>query len=266
MNRKVVALLIGFVVAALITTVLSSRLPAGIRGPGKYSGVVIFDRWDTCFLLSGPYITYVSEKVKEELRQYQSLAMEVDASDVFQPINPGDALIRRYEILGPAPEPAFLSLKGLELRATTELNTDQQPIFFIEIRNAGYEPVPIVASEIGPVVTSNQYGFLRSPFSFSPSDGASAAVVTRTDLSRDSWSAEETAGIITRRWAYRLDRAQTNMELQPGQSLKVHLTMTMPPGQYEFMFGYGGGVHEERSLASNSIWFDVDENGTQIIR
>jgi hypothetical protein len=30
---------------------------AGLRGPGKYCGVVVFDRWDTCFLLSGPYIT-----------------------------------------------------------------------------------------------------------------------------------------------------------------------------------------------------------------
>jgi hypothetical protein len=24
---------------------------AGIRAPGKYCGVIVFDRWDTCFIL-----------------------------------------------------------------------------------------------------------------------------------------------------------------------------------------------------------------------
>ena len=77
---------------------------AGIRGPGKYCGVIVFDRWDTCFLLSGPYITYISEKVKEDLRTYKGQAIQVDALDVFQPKNPGDALIRKYKIIGPAPK------------------------------------------------------------------------------------------------------------------------------------------------------------------
>ena len=35
---------------------------AGLRAPGKYSGVVIFDRWDGCTLYSGIYVMYVSEK------------------------------------------------------------------------------------------------------------------------------------------------------------------------------------------------------------
>ena len=46
---------------------------AGIRGTGKYSGVVIFDHWDTCLLLSGVYITYVSTAVKEQLRPYKDM-------------------------------------------------------------------------------------------------------------------------------------------------------------------------------------------------
>jgi hypothetical protein len=67
---------------------------AGIRGPGKYCGVVVFDRWDACFLLNGPYITYISENVKNELRPYEGKAKQFDASSVFQPENPGAITIR----------------------------------------------------------------------------------------------------------------------------------------------------------------------------
>ena len=41
---------------------------AGERGSGKYSGVVIFDRWGGCTLYSGIYVMYISEGVKEQLR------------------------------------------------------------------------------------------------------------------------------------------------------------------------------------------------------
>jgi hypothetical protein len=85
---------------------------AGIRGPGKYCGVIVFDRWDTCFLLSGHFITYVSNAVKNPLRPYKGTAMQVDASDVFQPMNPGDALIRKYEIIGPDGGGKVIGLSG----------------------------------------------------------------------------------------------------------------------------------------------------------
>ena|SRR5439155_12989963 len=49
---------------------------AGIRGPGKYSGVVVFDRWDGCLLFSSVYLMYISEVVKDDpavmrVRQYR---------------------------------------------------------------------------------------------------------------------------------------------------------------------------------------------------
>jgi hypothetical protein len=43
--------------AALLTlTLFTTTSVAGIRGPGKYAGVVIFDRWHTCYLYSGIYL------------------------------------------------------------------------------------------------------------------------------------------------------------------------------------------------------------------
>jgi hypothetical protein len=83
--------------------------------------VVIFDRWDTCFLLSGPYITYISDSVKNELRPYMGKAMQVDASEVVQHMNPGDALIQKYKILGSAPDTHhWVMLDGLELVAESD--------------------------------------------------------------------------------------------------------------------------------------------------
>ena len=63
----------------------------GLRGPGKYCGVIVFDRWDPCFLLSGHFITYISDGVKNELRPYIGKAMQLDTLEVSQPQNPGDA-------------------------------------------------------------------------------------------------------------------------------------------------------------------------------
>lgn len=75
------------------------QLSFDTRRPAKYWGVVVFDHWDTCFLLSGPYIAYISEAMKDGLRPYEGQAHQVDASDVVQPMNPGDALIRKYKII-----------------------------------------------------------------------------------------------------------------------------------------------------------------------
>ncbi|HKW64449.1 MAG TPA: hypothetical protein VJN89_17995 [Candidatus Acidoferrum sp.] len=234
---------------------------AGIRGPGKYCGVVVFDRWDACFLLSGPYITYISEKVKEELRPYKGQAVQVDAQDVFQPINPGDALIRQYKIIGPAPKTnPWITLDGLELIAASDFGDQGSPRFVIQIRNAGDSSVRIDSSEIAPVLLA------RSPnYEFRPSDGASVAVITRVDLASSPSGAWECAiGDVGYSASYPFDSATrplTSFELPPGQSMSTKIIFKIPAGQYQFLFGYGGGVHEEKSLASNAISFDIGDGG-----
>jgi hypothetical protein len=173
---------------ALILGIFANELAtpahAGLRGPGKHSGVVVFDRWDTCFLLSGPYVTYISSKLKNELRRYQGKAMQIDASDVFQPMNPGDALIRKYTAIRPAPDNhRWAVLDGLKLVARSDFGERRIPIFLIEIHNAGRAVVDIDSSEIGPT--------LLGPTSATPlavSDGHSVALITRGDvLHPSSW-------------------------------------------------------------------------------
>ena len=235
---------------------------AGIRAPGKYCGVVVFDRWDTCFLLSGPFITYVSEKVKDELRPYKGQAVQVDALDVFQPMNPGDALIREYRIIGPAPNTRrWLTLDGLELLAESDFGPESKPSFVIQIRNVGTNSMEIVSSEVAPVLLTRKLGTRVAPLD--ASDGESIAVITRTRLTdSQSEACPEDDGSCSPTFTIDLaSQPPERFELSPGQSMRTKITFQAPPGQYQFLFGYGGGVHEEKSLASNAISFDIGDGG-----
>ena len=109
----------------------------GIRGPGKYNGVVIFDRWGGCYLHSGVYLMAISEEAKESLRAYRGKPVLIDAQEVFQPMNPGDGLITKLMVLGPAQEPSgtqFKWLPDLEGVETAELQVS------IALDKAGLHP------------------------------------------------------------------------------------------------------------------------------
>lgn len=258
--KRIVRLCHFSAVVLLATGALALLAHAGLRGPGKYCGVVVFDRWDTCFLLSGPYITYISDNVKNDLRPYAGKAMEVDASDVFQPMNPGDALIRKYKIIGPAPDDHhWANLDGLELAASNEFGPNGLPTFLIEIRNTGSALASIDLQQVAPALLTT----VDKKYPFLPSDGRSTAVITRSDLVHHGEGQIAING-VARSWSYAVDReagTAERIQLNPGQSMKCRITFDIPPGEYHFMFGYGGGVHEERSLASNPISFDLNDKG-----
>jgi hypothetical protein len=224
---------------------------------------VIFDRWDTCFLLSGHFITYVSESVKNVLRPYKGQAVQVDAFEVFQPLNPGDGLIRAYKIMGSAPDThRWAKLDGLELLAESDFGPQGTPSFVLRVRNVGNETVRVVSSEIGPTLLTQKSACEFG--SFAPSDGDSVAVITRASLSNSLGQTWCKVGSSNFSVGFAVD-SQTQLperyELIPQQFASTKITFQVPPGQYQFLFGYGGGVHEEKSLASNAIAFDVDNNG-----
>jgi hypothetical protein len=244
----------------LLTFAFALLANAGIRGPGKYCGVVVFDRWDTCFLLSGPYITYISENAKNELRPYAGKAVQVDASDVLQPMNPGDALIRKYRIIGPAPnDHHWATLDGLELMTRSDFGLKGMPTFLLEISNTGSALASIDPQQVALVLLAAVDK--NSPLV--PSDGRSMAVITRSDLVHHGAQQSSVDG-IARSWSFTVDpeiRPAGPVQLNPGQSMKMRITFQVPPGQYQCIFGYGGGVHEKMSLAGNAISFDLSENG-----
>lgn len=249
-------------VLLLFLSVYSLMAHADMRGPGKYSGVVIFDRWDTCFLLSGPYITYISEKEKENLRAYRDQAMQVDASEVLQPMNPGDGLIRKYTIVGAAPEDSKQGIEGIRISIESDFDRDRTPTFLIKIENSSDKPVQIEGGEIGLALLG-----LKIDPSFNPSDGKSMAWITRASLAMPSSDMNITVNNRTTSASYSID-PNTNLPklfaLNSSESKQIRIKFHLPPGPFQLLVGYGGGVHAVKSLASNAISFHVDSDGSPI--
>ena len=237
---------------------------AGLRGRGKYSGVVVFDRWDTCMLVSGNYITYVSEEVKEGLRASSGKALQVDATEVFQPRNPGDALIRQYRLLGAAPVLAGQGkLDQVSLKVVSDFTHPGETAFLITVANAAGADVAIESEAVGTAL----FGLQLSGFSFSASDGGSFAWITRSNLLTQG-GFSRTSGGETVSADLRVDprvRMPEHFVLGPGESREIRMIAKVPAGPYEFLVAYGGGVHAGSSIVSNAICFHVEADGKALV-
>jgi hypothetical protein len=159
----------------LAVAAVAPALVAGIRGPGKYNGVVFYDRWDNnCYLFSGVYLMYISDSLKETLRPFRGRSMEIDAKEVHQPMNPGDGLIKEFAVIGESKDnPRTPSIRGIELRATVSKVAGQMRAT-IAIRNSGPKDISIDAHALGIAVMAHD-----KPFFICPSDGTACAVLTR---------------------------------------------------------------------------------------
>jgi hypothetical protein len=115
-------------------------------------------------------------------------------------VNPGDALIRKYNIIGPAPDTdRWTMLDGLELFAISDFGLHGTPTFLLEIRNTGSKPVEVNSHELGPLLLAPIW---KSPFM--ASDGGSIAVITHYDLANpSSWGS--TVDGVTRFYSYSID-------------------------------------------------------------
>jgi hypothetical protein len=246
--------------AFLVSLLLISDSLAGIRGPGKYSGVVIFDRWDTCFIYSGVYLMYVSESTKSPLRKYQNHSMRINALEVYQPMNPGDGRIGKYRILGQArTKRAYIQVEGLKLAVTANFRDDGLPNFKLQIQNGSKKKIELHSSELALTMLRKKAGE-EAPFD--PSDGASYAMITRNSFRDSRWQGTSNSLNDGATWSIGEKNALPDQfYLEPGQSRVIAITFRLPVGEYDFLCGYGGGVHEDKSIASNKVAFDVNEQG-----
>ena len=245
------ALMISFVV-------LISLLPtfAGIRGPGPYCGVVVFDRWDGCYMHSGPYVMYVSEKTKKRLRKYRECSMNIYAKEVDQPINPGDGRIGKYKVLGPATTlQPDIKVDGVKLKVTPDFTGDGQARFRFEIINETERNIRIQSHELAPTLLKKRE---ERDDLFGPSDGPSYAMITRYDFSR--W--EGTSNNVNEGATWTVGKGNAlpdEFTLRSRQSRVIHIALNLPAGEYDFLCGYGGGVHYDKSIISNLVAFDVNQ-------
>ena len=260
-GRYAALLLVSFILSVCVTA------PAGIRGPGRYSGVVIFDRWDGCVLFSGIYLMYVSEAVKEQLRPYNGQAIEIYALDVFQPTNPGDGLIRRLNVLGPAvAKQRWYTVEDIKLDAQPVSLDKSRVTIALTISNEGKIPATIDASQVGIAVLMQKAPGSNSS---SPSDGPSTAIITRVDAMSKGGEWQQT--IDGHLYSFTLviadnDRFPKSFDLAPGAAKTTKITLELPKGHYEFWAGYGGGVHEDKLIVTNPVSIEtVDSLRTKIV-
>jgi hypothetical protein len=243
-------------VCLLVSAALSSRVvKAGIRAPGKYSGVVVFDRWGGCILFSGVYLMYISETIKDQVRQYEGQAIEINALEVHQPINPGDGLIRRLSVLGTAEskETGF-TVQGIHLDAQPVAINDRLAVK-LTITNESDTPARIDSSQIGLLLLTQ-----KIEGALTPSDGPSMAVITRTNVFTGKGSSELGTGDRIYSYSYVIAddaRLPPSFDLPPHESRSTQIGFELPPGHYQFFAGYGGGVHESKSIVSNPVSIDL---------
>jgi hypothetical protein len=239
---------------------------AGERGPGKYSGVVVFDRWDGCTLYSGIYVMYVSEKTKEALRQYEGQAVQINTKEVNQPINPGDGLIGKFEYLGPSPNGRdWIKLDGIQLASSISANTNGQPIATLVITNSGTIPIKIFSSELGLTLLKKKSGNETNHWWF-PSDGPSFALITRQDFDGRKGNGGVEAGTSYSWTICKENILPHDFTLEARTQKTLTIYFNLPDGEYDFLGGYAGGVHETKCLASNLSVFDVNAGKATIIQ
>jgi hypothetical protein len=241
----------------LALLLLISPATGGIRAPGKYSGVVFFDRWGGCILFSGVYLMYISEDVKESLRKYDGQAIEIDALQVIQPINPGDGLIKHFNVLGPAhAKQTAYTVEGTKLEAQPITIRPPFATLTLTITNRGSSVAKINSSEIGFALLAQR---TEHEPAFSPSDGPSTAAITRTSVLNSHSYGERRIGDKATSYSYVItdtDRLPASFTLAPHRSRTTKITFMLPAGSYQFLAGYGGGVHENYLVVSNPVSID----------
>ena len=259
-RRKSTILALSLLTLSTLASVLALSASPYLFGPGKYCGVVVFDRWETCFLINGTLITYVAADVKGDLLSYKNTAVQVDASEVSSAgLRYVDPMIHKYKIIGPAPEPRWLTINGLQLVAVNDFGPSKRPEFVIEIRNAGKSSVKVDRSEIGILL------FKAERPELSTSDDISVALIARTGVDQGSSMTYEKTGNRRSSWGYTVDmktQPPAHFVVAPGRFVRIRIRFKLYPGQYQFMFAYGGGPQaDEKSVASNAISFDMSVDG-----
>lgn len=255
----------------LVICLLAIATLGGERGPGEYAGTVIYDQWDTCYIYSGSYVMYIAETEKETLRKYAGQSIVIDATEVVQPMNPGDGLITKFNVVGPAKGNDQLpEVDGLILTARQMLEKKYLVSFELGIKNTTTVMRSIDLGDIAPTLLGEKSG----DDYFSPSDGRSDAKITRCSLANASQWYHKTRvtskGVggndetLTKEFSVEVKGVNSpskTFKLAPGKERLFVVTLRVPAGKYDFLFGYGGGFHEGKGSASNLISFSVNERG-----
>ncbi|MGA2557652.1 MAG: hypothetical protein ABSG04_15395 [Verrucomicrobiota bacterium] len=236
---------------------------------GNKSGVVVFDRWGGCYLYSGVYFIYVSEKVKEGLRPYVGQAIQIDVKGADQPMNPGDAIINKFEYRGAAPDGHrdWVKIEGIRLTSSVRIRPDGKAVATIIIENTNRTPVKLLRNELALTVLRQKDEMSRP--TFDPFDGPSIAVMAHQPFGWTGGEAVWEGGAMVDRRNYGWTIGKENAlprEFTLGfeEKRNIDVELDLPDGQYDFLCGYGGD-EAGKCVASNLTAFDVQKGKARVV-
>lgn len=246
-----------FTILAAALVLISSVGLAEPRYPGMYRGIVIFDRWDGCALYQGVYVEYISEQIKEHVRDKAGKHVVLDVTEIEQPINPGDGLIKRFTLAKPDQRKRPDS-DALSVVIFPDFSEPKAPQFEIRVRNLGDNSMTLDVANLAPTLFT-----VRPGHGFIAADGPSYAILTRVSF----WQAQEDKPRLKgwesvrssrRWWITSHDTLKRQLKLRPGEAFEMSIAFNLEPGEYDFLAGYDD---DDFTSASNLVAFDIDEAG-----
>lgn len=210
---------------------------------------------------------YVSENVKDGLRGHARTFVLLEALEVAQPMNPGDGRIDSFgSVELDHPQDSGVLTDNMNLVAQTLPSDDPGLMMLVELANNSQERREISLDQL----TVTLFAKIRLEAPLRVSDGPSEAVISTSvhhlyrypQASARLRIAEEGQGLKT--YAVRLlspEEPAHDPVLEPGASYRIRVVFDLPKGEYDFMSGYGGGVHVSRLVVSNMVALDIDSAG-----
>ena len=257
--------------------------------PGKYTGTVVFDRWDACILYSGIYFLYVSESQKEKLRPFAGQPVSIDATKIRQFSNPGDTCVTELECLGPPPSSQYRERdKALKVHSRVFAGDAGKPMLAVTLENTGDTPIPISSDEIAPLILKRAWpdskyywGPIHHPFAdrkrlsitlgsfrkswprpqhYRVSDGTSLVVQDGNSLLSMQKQSHDRRMPRNEDWPdYWIEKEfflPDRFQLLPGEKRTVEVQLYLPFGEYDLISGYGDAFASV-ATTSNLVAFDI---------
>lgn len=270
-------------ISIVVWAVLADTGHGRSRGTGRYSGTVIFDRWQACHLYGGRSVMYISERAKSSIMEYIGESIEVDASKVFQYPKSPWGRIDALNYLGKAADaparykhvqavgirleakPTFEEVTGL-LGGVRNIGSGGEdrgdpPKVLMTITNAANHQVTLYRNNLAMTLFVNKGPDLTGLFT---SDGPSCVFLTTKFVGRSGpkWRSRGTSRGHKFAWTIGRENALPNqLILKEGGKKEITVTFTLPKGEYEFLFGYGGQENDFWCITSNPVAFDVSSKG-----
>ncbi len=252
---------------AFLIFALCLQSNAGMRHmPGKYSGVVVFDRWDNAYFLSSFSQFYISESIKEAFRKYSGKNIQIFAEEITQHSSTRSGRINQFKYIGRTPghmRPYVRThLNALYLQSYLEVTESGKAQLVLSIENTKRPTVEVFSSELGFLILKQKQDGTHSN---DASDGTSTVILGGHGFRDSAHQLPRTAGKgmtyeTPYQWTIGAEHAlPRSFYLKYGEKRLVKMNLKLTDGAYDFLFRYGGYYFNERCVPSNWTAFDVKD-------